>query len=241
MTPQSPGIDATQLAAQRVAVKFLLRMRYPNITNNELEGFSALRQAISLFGQYAGTVKGDNAETRNSSLRQAACDFGLFRASIPMQLKPCNEEEQYVKWIRDENRQAALLAQGVAHALGGGDLDFSAAVSCFRELQDWPGSSETGYLRWQAAYNEAIAWRYQGFHSRAVLMLTELLGERAPDTRRGSTHGGVGREGDARPSEKDAIRYLRDWRDSPLSPYRLEDRLPCLRNRIQYSSTTPNN
>jgi hypothetical protein len=49
-------------------------------------------------------------------------------------------------------------------------------------LQDWQGSSETAPLRWQAAYNEAIVWRSKGSYTRAVLMLTELLGERAPDT-----------------------------------------------------------
>jgi hypothetical protein len=57
-----------------------------------------------------------------------------------------------------------------------------AAIDCFRQLQDWPGSADTQWLRWQATYNEAIVWRQMGAVQRSVLTLTELVGEKAPDT-----------------------------------------------------------
>lgn len=189
-TAYAPGIDVTQLTAQRVAFKLLLRMRYPEMTNNEIEGFAALRQAVVLFGQYAGTVRGtgDDAQARNSSLKQAASDFGLFRNSIPIHLMAPNKAQACSQvFITDEVRQAALLAEGVAHALVGDDASLSAAVACFRELQDCSGFGETAPLRRQAAYNEAVVWRHKGLFPRAVLMLTELLGQPAPDTERSAT------------------------------------------------------
>lgn len=68
--------------------------------------------------------------------------------------------------------------------------ELTAAIDCFRQLQDWPGSAHrkrsaasaaSGYLRDQAAYNEAIVWRQMRHIGRSVLMLTDLLGEKAKD------------------------------------------------------------
>lgn len=180
-TPYAPGIDVTRLSARRAALKLLLRNKHPAWTDSEIEGYSALRQAASLFSQYAGTSSGsgDSAHTRRSSLRQAACDFSLFRASVPIHSDSSDEHHPpHPLIVKLETRQADLLAEGIAHALAGGDEDLAAAVLCFRELQDWSGTSETSRrLRCQAAYNEAIVLRLQGFPSRAVLKLTELLND----------------------------------------------------------------
>ena len=43
-TEPAPGIDPIQLSAERAAFKFLFRMQYPSLTNDEIDGFSALRQ-----------------------------------------------------------------------------------------------------------------------------------------------------------------------------------------------------
>jgi hypothetical protein len=117
---------------------------------------------VSLFGQYAKTAPGvgDAAQARNSSLKQAASDFGLFRSSVPNHGTTSNPAPAHSPGIiTDETRQSALLAEGVAHALVGDQEGLNAAVVCFRELQDWPGSSENNPLRRQAAFNEAVVWR----------------------------------------------------------------------------------
>jgi hypothetical protein len=184
-TTVAPGIDPIQLSAERAAVKFLLRMKHPEMTNDEVHGFAALRQGACLFGQYSGTVPGTgkNASTRTSSLANAALNLGFFRASIPLHCSlPCASSDSESITVTDENRQAALLAEGVAHSLVGEDGHRIFAIDCFRQLQDWPGSPETVALRQQAAYNEAILWDQTGNYKRSVLMLTDLLGERAPDT-----------------------------------------------------------
>ncbi len=184
-TDFAPGIDPTQLSAERAALKFLFRMRYPGMTNDQIDGFSALRQGACQFAQYAGTVPGasDDARTRASSLAKAAFNFGFFRASIPLH---CTAAPTSIKCtslaLTDELRQAVLLAEGVAHSLVDTEQDRMSAIDCFRQLQDWPGSPQTVVLRQQATYNEAIVWRQVGSPGRCVLMLTELLGERAPDT-----------------------------------------------------------
>ena len=186
----APGFDAAHFAAYRAAFKLLLRMKYSKMTNNEIEGFAALRQAVSLFGQYAGAARGvgDAAQTRNSLLRQSAHDFGLFRTSIPIHDTASNVASAHSPGvITDEIRQSALLAEGVAHALLGDHEGLNSAVVCFRELQDWPGGSETIALRRQAAYNEAVVWRLKGSSPQAaVLMLTELIGDYSPDPERPS-------------------------------------------------------
>lgn len=84
--------------------------------------------------------------------------------------------------VTDEIRQAVLLAEGVAHALCGDPESLDSALSCFRQVQEWPGSEETLAIRQQAAYNEAIVFRTMGFYGQCVLMLTELLGDPIPDT-----------------------------------------------------------
>jgi hypothetical protein len=184
-TDFAPGIDPTQLSAERAALKFLFRMRYPGMTNDQIDGFSALRQGACQFAQYAGTVPGvsDDAKTRASSLAKAAFNFGLFRASIPLHCTPAPTSIKCTSLaLTDELRQAVLLAEGVAHSLVDTEQDRMSAIDCFRQLQDWPGSPQTVILRQQATYNEAIVWRQMGSPGRCVLMLTELLGERAPDT-----------------------------------------------------------
>jgi len=190
-TDFAPGIDPIQLSAERAAVKFLLRMRYPCLTNDQIDGFSALRQGACQFAQYAGTVPsaGDDAKTRTSSLAKAAFNFGFFRASIPPSCAPESPSEDCPSiTVTDDLRQAVLLAEGVAHALVGEDEDRLGAIDCFRQLEDWPGSSETELLRQQAKYNEATVWRQMGHPGRCVLMLTELLDEIAPDLKSNNDH-----------------------------------------------------
>jgi tetratricopeptide (TPR) repeat protein len=184
-TSAAPGVDPTYLSAERAALKFLFRMRYPSMTNDEIDGFSALRQGACQFAQFAGTVRGtgEDAKTRKSILAKAAFNLGFFRASIPPHCAPMPPTKQCTSLaITDEIRQAVLLAEGVAHALVGEDSDRILAIDCFRQLEDWPGSEETSALRQQATYNEAVVWREMGSAGHCVLMLTELLGERAPDT-----------------------------------------------------------
>jgi hypothetical protein len=183
-TDSAPGIDALQLSAERVALKFLFRMRYPNMTNGEIDGFAALRQGACQFARYAGAVPGagEDFTTRTASLAEAAFNLGFFRASVPVQcsLRGASKECTSLA-LTDEIRQAVLLAEGVAHALVGGEKHLISAIDCFRQLQDWPGS-RIEVLRQQAAYNEAMVWRARGAAGHCVLMLTGLLGERAPDT-----------------------------------------------------------
>jgi len=184
-TALAPGIDAMQLSAERASFKFLFRMQYPAMINEQIDGFSALRQGATQFAQYAGTVPGveDDTKARASSLAHAAFCFGFFRASIPLHFTACSGEEQGASLrITDEIHQAVLLAEGVAHSLVGREVDYMQAIDCFRQLQDWPGSDATLPLRQQAAYNEAIVWRELGSLGQSVLMLTTLLGERTPDT-----------------------------------------------------------
>jgi len=183
-TEPAPAIDPVQLSAERAAFKFLFGMRYPGISNDEMDGFSALRQAASLFAQYANTVPGgdDDGMKRTSSLSKAATNFGFFRSSIPTQSSPCLARGKGSSLnIPDEVRQSVLLAEGVAHALLGKE-QYMFAIDCFRQLEDWPGSPETASFRHQAAYNEAIVWRELGRPGQCVLQLTELLGERTTDT-----------------------------------------------------------
>ena len=183
-TDAAPGIDPLQLSAERAAFKFLFRMQYPDLNDDEIDGFSALRQAAVNFAQYASTVPGTgpDAAARISSLAHIAYNLGFFRASIPRAELPSNWIPRQSLNITDENRQAALLAEGVSYALVGNDTSFNFAINCFRQLQDWPGSPQTLPLRQQAAYNEAIVWRELGSYGQCILLLTTLVGERAPDT-----------------------------------------------------------
>ena len=69
------GIDfGVQLTAERAAFKFLLRMKYPGMTNDEINGFAALRQGACLFAEFAGTTHGTGAaaKTRSASLNTKA-------------------------------------------------------------------------------------------------------------------------------------------------------------------------
>jgi len=207
-TTIAPGIDAVQLSAERAAFKFLFRMRHPELTTDQIDGFSALRQGVTQFAQFAGTVPGagQNVATRTSSLAKAALNLNFFRASIPIHCAlRCDSTEGSSLHVTDEIRQAALLAEGVAYALIGSaektlscttaipgqdrnqhqvtaTQNWMSAVDCFRQLQDWPASPKTELLRQQAIYNEAIVWRQAGQAGRCVLMLTQLLGQRTPDT-----------------------------------------------------------
>ncbi|MCU1284073.1 MAG: hypothetical protein JWO13_423 [Acidobacteriales bacterium] len=182
-TDFAPGIDPTQLSAERAAFKFLFRMRYPEMTNDEIDGFSALRQGVAEFTEYAGTVPGigEDARRRKSSLAKAALNLSFFRASIPLHTNICSPERPSLN-ITDDVRQSVLLAEGVAHSLICEEQDRVFAIDCFRQLQDWPGCSQTEPLRLQAAYNEAIVWRQLHYPGHCVLQLTELLGERTADT-----------------------------------------------------------
>jgi hypothetical protein len=183
-TDVAPGIDATELCAERVAFKFLFRMRYPAMTNDQIDGFSALRQGSQLFSQFGGTVPGtgEDANVRTSSLARAAFNLSSFRASIPIHCDAGRIQKGHSSLnVTDDVRQAALLAEGIAHALVGTEEERMQSIDCFRQLQDWPGSPQTEVLRQQAAYNEALVWAHCGNVARSVLMLTELLGQRAPD------------------------------------------------------------
>jgi hypothetical protein len=217
-----PGIDCVQLATERAAFKFLLRMRYPQMTNDEVNGLAALRQGASLFSEFAGTVPdgGTAAITRSSGLKSAANNLAFFRSSIPVYCgapdishqnvaasTPANtpastpastptstpatpsaaqvqddERSSQVAGIKisDEIRQGVLLVEGVAHALSKESTAQNSAISCFRQLQEWPGSHRTLSLRQQGAYNEAIVRRSIGYYQQCVLMLTELLGDEIP-------------------------------------------------------------
>lgn len=184
-TAVAPGLDAMELSAERVAFKFLFRMRYPDMTNDQIDGFAALRQGAAQFAQYAGTVPGigEDALARTSSLAKAALNFSFFRASIPTHCDAGRAQKERTSLkITDDVRQAALLAEGVSHTLVGTEEGIMPAIDCFRQVQDWPGSLQTQSLRQQAAYNEALVWAHDGRVARSVLMLTELLGEKAPDT-----------------------------------------------------------
>jgi hypothetical protein len=205
------GIDCVQLAAERAAFKFLLRMKYPQMTNDEVNGLAALRQGASLFSEFAGTIPdgGTAAITRTSGLKNAASNFAFFRSSIPvycgapdisdqndagagtkvsvpttpsaesLQNEERSSQVAGIK-ISDEIRQGVLLAEGVAHALSNEATAQNSAISCFRQLQEWPGSPRTQQLRQQGEYNEAIVRRSIGYYQQCVLMLTELLGDEIP-------------------------------------------------------------
>jgi hypothetical protein len=220
------GIDCVQLAAERAAFKFLVRMRYPEMTNDEVNGLAALRQGAQLFAEFASTCPGGGsaAITRISALRSAACNLEFSRSAVPpayvtaMEIEssatvpgagpnapalgnppaakaassssptsPPQRSRSHLSsaaetfGITDEMRQAALLAEGVAHALAGADADLDAAVSCFRQLQEWPGTDKQSPIWQQAAYNEAIVNRAMASYGQCVLMLTEFLGDPVPD------------------------------------------------------------
>jgi tetratricopeptide (TPR) repeat protein len=236
-TDFAPGIDPLQLSAERIAFKFLLRMRYPGMTNDEIDGFAALRQGAGQFAQYAGTALGvgPDASVRTSSLAKSAFNFNFFRASIPLHFTPVDKSDNAASiMITDAIRQAVLLAEGVAHSLVGVEQDLTSAKDCFRQLQDWPGSPETEILRQQAAYNEAIVWQQSGDYRRSVLMLTELLGERAPDTvvQNHGSRNAVSRQSVKLP---DAIRFpIRLARLAAFAKYSRDDwsTLPKLRVKL---------
>src|SRR5262249_2816492 len=140
-TDSAPGIDATQLSAERAAFKFLFRLHYPGVTTDEVDGFAALRQGVAQFSQYAETVPGvaDDALARTSSLVKAAFNLGFFRASMPCHcVLPVSGKDSLE--IKDDTRQAVLLAEGVAHSLVGTVQARISAIDCFRQLEDWPGS-----------------------------------------------------------------------------------------------------
>lgn len=212
------GIDCVHLSAERAAFKFLIRMKYPGITNDEVNGLAALRQGASLFAEFAGTVpaRGAAAITRTSALKSAARNLEYFRTAIPVHCNLTTRVHQAVNpaipghegstrgtatatgnqaepanpnvpaagafGITDYNRQAALLAEGVAHALTCSEIEKELAIGCFRQLEDWPPSDKTRSFRLQAKYNEAVVCRDMGYPGQCVLMLTELLGEPIPDT-----------------------------------------------------------
>jgi hypothetical protein len=181
-TRVAEGLDCLQLSAERAAFKFLLRMRFESETTDAIDGFSALRQGATQFAEYADTVQGsgDSAKQRKSALAKAAFDLGFVRTSIP---RHCEEALGLCRTIDDDVRQSILLAEGVAHAMVGNDEHTDAAIDCFRQLEDWPGSQESEILRQQATYNEAILWwREHNYPGRCALMLTDLLGEKFPDT-----------------------------------------------------------
>jgi hypothetical protein len=46
-TDAAVGIDPVQMSAERAALKFLLRIRYPFLTTGQVDGFAALRQGAS--------------------------------------------------------------------------------------------------------------------------------------------------------------------------------------------------
>src|SRR5262249_49038684 len=140
-TEAAPGIDAMELSAERVAFKFLFRMRYPDMTNDQIDGFAALRQGATQFAQYAETIPGvgEDAMARTSSLTKAAFNFSFFRASIPTHCDAGRAREKRSSLeITDDVRQAVLLAEGVAHTLVGTEQARMSAIDCFRQLQDWP-------------------------------------------------------------------------------------------------------
>ena len=277
-TPSAPGIDPVQISSERAAYKFLLRMRHPWMTIEEVDGFAALRQGASQFVQYAGTIPGTGPEacTRTSSLAEAALNFEFFRASIPLHCEPPKKASRAAKksagkpsptiaaeqlptplpvpvsasvssesqpdtdsdtrppslQITDEVRQAVLLAEGVAHSMIGSKADRTCAIDCFRQLQDWPGTEETSTLRQQAAYNEAILWGQDGNYPRSVLMLTDLLGERAPDTVTTDSHRALETEKPA-PQLEDAIRFpARVARLSAFARYTRDEWTTLPRGRV---------
>lgn len=80
------GLDCIQLIAERTAFKFLIRIKYQEMTNDEVNGFAALRQGAVLFLQFAETNAGSgtSATTRISSLSCAARNLGFFRTAIPV-------------------------------------------------------------------------------------------------------------------------------------------------------------
>lgn len=223
-TAEAPGISPVELSAERAAFKFLFRVSHPELTNDQIDGFSALRQGAAQFAQYAETVPGvgDDAKKRTSSLAKAAFNLSFFRASIPRHdfgssLSPSSLN------ITEQVRQSVLLAEGVAHALAGGEQEQNLAIDCFHQLQDWPDSEKTSVLRDQAVYNEAIVWRELKRPGQCILRLTELLGERTPDTASPEQKGEVPKK--AAPRDlPDAIRFpARVARISAFAQYKLSD------------------
>jgi tetratricopeptide (TPR) repeat protein len=223
-TGEAPGISPVELSAERAAFKFLFRMSHPELTNDQIDGFSALRQGAAQFAQYAETVPGvgEDAKKRTSSLAKAAFNLSFFRASIPRHDFGCSANASSLN-ITEEVRQSVLLAEGVAHALAGGEQEQILAIDCFHQLQDWPDSEKTRVLRNQAAYNEAIVWRELERPGECILHLTELLGERTPDTTPPQYNGEVLKK--AAPRDlPDAIRFpARAARISAFAQYKLTD------------------
>ena len=103
---------------------------------------------------------------RASALENAAFNFGFARASVPSAFKGNNDP-----------RPRILLAEGVAYELIG---KHDAALERFRQLEDWTGGNEVNALRDQARYNDAVVLFRMGQLGASVLLLTSLLGERAP-------------------------------------------------------------
>ena len=168
-TPSSEATDAVRLSAERAAFKLLYRLRYPERTQAEVDGQAALRQAATLFTQYAGTAAGAASDTkaRVSGLRTAAYNFGFARASMPATVDSLADP-----------RPAILLAEGTAYALVG---DNDEAIERFQQLEDWPCPGKLNALRAQGLYNDAVVMRRMGKPAAAVLLLTNLLRERSPD------------------------------------------------------------
>lgn len=233
-TVKAPGISPIELSAERAAFKFLFRMSHPELTNDEIDGFSALRQGAAQFAQYAETVPGvgEDAKRRTSSLSKAAFNLSFFRACIPSHNFGGSSNAASLN-ITSEVRQSVLLAEGVAHALAGGMEGQMRAIDCFRQLQDSPRSEQTDALRHQAAYNEAIVWRELKRPGECILHLTELLGERSPDTILPQSES----EGPKKPAPRylaDSIRFpARVARISAFAQYNLGDWDTLPRSRAQ--------
>jgi hypothetical protein len=98
-----PGIDCVQLAAERAAFKFLIRMMYSQMTNDEVNGLAALRQGVSIFSEFAGTIPdaGGGATTRASSLKCAARNLAFFRSSIPIDCEGIERLKKHKKTARN--------------------------------------------------------------------------------------------------------------------------------------------
>jgi hypothetical protein len=251
-----PGIDCVQLAAERAAFKFLIRMKHPEITNGEVNGLAALRQGATLFHEFAGTIPGEGkaATTRSSSLGLAAQNFGFFRSSIPVEDEPpqsyasCklpapaspvafsepgpsasgrNETKTPPARVPSttvlgKDRQAILLAEGVAHALAGGESAQHSAIACFRQLREWPGCPDNLSLRQQATYNEAVVRRSLGYYGQCVLTLTELLGDWTPGN--DECAPAMARKAVVKPSIGKPIRFAaRSARLAAFAQYTLQD------------------
>jgi hypothetical protein len=168
-TEGDAGVDGIRLSAERAVFKLLYRLRYPAKTQTDVDGQAALRQAVRLFAQYAGSSAGSAADVqeRTAALKKAGYNFGYARAC----LAGLASDELDV-------RPAVLLAEGVVYALLN---DHGSALERFRQLEDWPNAEGLSVLRSQARYNSAVILGRMGKPGAAVLELTNLLGERPTD------------------------------------------------------------